>query len=352
MKMVPLDIVDIVRDRALSSADPTDDGIRFHSENRRRGRSDLEMSAMNTARGSLAEALGDLLTYNSDGSRTASVVPVLSRLASDPALAVRASVAHVVAAALRHARPEAIAAFELLIAADDILLATNSVQRLINYIGNNDSSLVMPTVDRMLESGDAEVRESGGHVAAFAALEWGVPGALARAMADEDHLARVGAARMCAYRLPRTSNVDVAAKVLTVSMADAQEDVRKAAAEMAGSLRGHRLRPFANVVSALIGSPSFVEALPQLLITLERAPDKMQDFALLCSKRFIEVHGLDAADIRRGAAGDARQIGRLIIRGLSQSRRREERTEFLDILDELLRIGAYGFDDMIKESER
>jgi hypothetical protein len=97
--------------------------------------------------------------------------------------------------------------------------------------------------------------------------------------------------------------------------------------------------------------PRISEALPQLLITLERAPDRVDDLAVVCAtvRRSFRA---DAGDISTGAAGDAREVGRLIVKGLGQSRSIEDRAAFLDVLGELLLIGAYGVDDVIAESER
>jgi len=87
-------------------------------------------------------------------------------------------------------------------------------------------------------------------------------------------------------------------------MNDEDHDVRQAAAEVAPHLREKALRPFAGLLEALIESPSDEHATPQLLLTLEHAPDQVDDLVLSAAQRFISVFGKDAADIRTGAAGD------------------------------------------------
>jgi hypothetical protein len=66
-----------------------------------------------------------------------------------------------------------------------------------------------------------------------------------------------------------------------------------------------------------------------------KRPVLPDDLALLCAGRIVEVLGADAADIRTGAAGDARAVGRLIIRGLAQSRTPSERAALRDVLHQL-----------------
>lgn len=352
LREVPLDLVELLRDRALRSLDPQDDSPIFTREgDDGNSAADMHNNAINTARGSLAETLGDLLVYDADGARTELVRPHLGELAADPVLFVRAGVAHTLAASLRHARTDAVAAFGKLIDADDRLLAARMVQRLMLYIGNVESEIILPVIQRMLASQDAEAREAGGALAAFAALEWTRPELMTQVLAG-DAKTRKGAAEVCANRVDRTSNADLASSALIRLMDDDDDSVRAAAAKVAPHLRDHALRPFADLLAALIESPAYDHATPQLLITLQHAPDKVDELVLKASQRFVSVFGEDAGDIRTGAAGDAHYISELVVRGLAQSRDKRHRAALLDVLDTLLELGVYGVDDAIAEAER
>lgn len=105
-KDAPLDLVELILDRAMHSPDPADNTpVMTRGDGDGRCAEDLRMNGINTARGSLAEALGDLLINDVDGARTKLVEPHLQALAGDPVLSVRSCVAHTLAASLRHARP-------------------------------------------------------------------------------------------------------------------------------------------------------------------------------------------------------------------------------------------------------
>jgi hypothetical protein len=350
-RQAPLDIVELVLERTLHSTDPTDNAPAVVDSGDERRAEDLRMNGINTARGSLAGALGDLLIYDSDGERTQLVVPHLSQLANDPNISVRSCVAHTIAACLRHARPEAISAFQLLIDTDDVLLASDTVQQLMLYIGNVNPEVVAPVIQRMLTSEDVEAREAGGQMAAFAALEWQRPELMDQALAGDARM-RQGVAEACALRIDRTSNASLATAALMQLMNDEDDEVRKAAAKVVPNLRERPLRPFADLLEALIDSPSYEHATPQLLLTLEHAPDKVDDLALKAAQTFLTVFGEDAGDIRSGAAADAHYISELVVRGLAQSRDRQHRAALLDVLDSLLELGVYGISDAIAESER
>lgn len=349
---VPLDLVELIRDSAVHALDPADcspvivrDGTDAPSA------VDMQLNGINTARGSLAEALGDLLVTDSDGKRTALVAPYLNAMAGDPVLSVRSCVAYTLTAALRHARPEVMRAFSTLIDTDDRLLAAGSVQHLMVYIGNVNPEVIDPVIQRMLASDDAEAREAGGAVAAFAAMEWDRPDLMKQALSGDFH-ARKGIAETCVQCVDRTSNVQLATATLTRLMNDEADGVRKEAATVALHLREQPLQPFVKLLAALIDSPAYEHATPQLLVTLQYAPDEVDELVLRAAKRFVDVFGHDAADIRTGAAGDAHYISELVVRGLAQCRDRTHRAELLDVLDSLLELGAYGISEAITDSER
>jgi hypothetical protein len=352
---VPTDLINVVVERAVRSGDPEDETLSQESdpEDADDGERDrLLERGINTARGQCALILGDFLIHDEDGRRTRLVVPTLDQLAADPSLAVRACVAHLIAACLRHARPVAIAAFRKLIDTDDRVLATRHVERLVVYIGNGDAEEVKPVIRRMLSSAHRRVRRAGGRLAAYAGLELAADELLTIARTSDDASIRAGAAEVCAAQLPFTANAMAAGAAVVQFVNDADQDVRKESAGVAVALRNKALRPFERELMALIVSPSFSDAVSQLLITLERAPDRVDDLILECARRFVEVHGADAGDIATGAAAEAREIGELLMRAYAQAADIGARAAVLDMLDSLLLSGAYGVAEMVDAADR
>ncbi|MDX6292734.1 MAG: hypothetical protein QOH50_1809 [Kribbellaceae bacterium] len=351
-RIVPLDLVALILDRALHSPDPADNTPRFtRSDKDGQQVSDLHSNGINTARGSLAEALGDLLVSDSEGERTELVRPHLVELASDPVVYVRACVAHTISACLRYARHEAIEAFATLIDTDDVLLGAVHTGRLMVYIGRVNPEVVEPVIRRMLNSEDPEAKRGGGQLAATAALEWGHLELLTAALSF-DSWVRGGVAAVCANNFDKTSNADLATQTLATLMHDPDIDVRKSVAKVAPRMREEPLRPFAELLSALIASPAYAEATPQLFLTLQRAPDRVDDLVLKAAQRFLEIYGAESADARTSAYGDSHYVSDLVVRGLAQSNSREERGGLLDVLDRMLELGAYGISDAIRTAAR
>jgi hypothetical protein len=149
-----------------------------------------------------------------------------------------------------------------------------------------------------------------------------------------------------------TSDALAAAAAVKKFVADDEEQVRKAAAQVAGELRNRALRPFSDVLSTLIESESFTEALPQLLITLQAAPDRIDDMVIACTRRFIDVYGQAASDISTSAAGDAGQVTQLTLRAYAQASDRDIRRQTLDLIDGLLIINAMGALEAVDAAER
>ncbi|MCD9594487.1 hypothetical protein [Streptomyces sp. 8ZJF_21] len=353
LRSVPQDLFQLILDRATSADDPVDGSLTVQTANQEHteGR-DLYVSGINSSRGSNAEVLGDLLIYDTDGSRTALVLPALDAMAEDPAITVRSCVAHLIHASMRHARPEALQAFTRLIEADDALLATHTVGRLIAHVGFESPDVARPVIQRMLRSNNFEARKAGGQLAALAAMHWNMADLLGSVLSAGDVATRTGAAMTCAQRLSSTADMVVALQAFEQLINDPEPEVRQAIAEVASVVRGERLRPLSGPLTQLMESASFEDALPQLLISLEYAPDRVDDLVLECARRFVEIHGQDVGDIRTRAAADARHVGELLVRAYAQAMSSVSRAQVLDLLDRLLLIDAYGVASLVETAER
>lgn len=349
---VPDDVIEIILDRALHASDPTEDVWAKEIARGRYSGGDIYSNGINCARGHAALTLGDLIVHDADGHRTELVASSLPQLANDRSVAVRSCVAHLLAACLRHARTEALAAYEPLLAADDRLLAARPVMQLAGYIGTGNPAIIEPVIRRMLTSPHDDVRQSGGVLGANAGLEFGLPELLTAARESEDAAVRQGAADLCARSLPTTSDIPAATAALMQFVTDENQGVRKAAAQVAAPLRGRELRQSSELLHALIASESFTEALPQLLLTLQAAPDRIDDIVLDCARRYIDVYGEQASDISTSAAGEAQEVIQLTLRAYAQASDRDRRSLVLDLIDDLLRIGAIGASDAVDQAER
>ncbi|MEV1114943.1 hypothetical protein AB0I91_07730 [Actinosynnema sp. NPDC049800] len=352
---IPDDIIELVLDRALHAPEPTTDvWSRSTSSDDRRGVGEtIYGNGINVARGKAVEMLGDLLVHDTDGHRTALAEPHLLQLAADPSVAVRSCTAHLIGASLRHARPRAIEAFAVLVETDDRLLATHTVERLTLYITNGDGSgLTMPVIRRMLASAHDDVRQVGGRFSTYLALSKDEDELLQQHRSGPDPAIRRGIAEVAAELLTRNLNVPLAMDVLSQLFNDTDATVRQAAAAVAVALRGQRLRPFRALLTGLIDSAALVDAQAQLLITLDRAPDRVDDLVMHCAQRFVALHGDGLANFATASASDTQQLATLLVRAYAQSANIQIRQQALDLFDQLLELDAYGVQETMDSVER
>jgi len=349
---IPDDIIELLVEKALHSSSPEKDRWQHRRESDQKIGERILGEGINTARGACAETLGDILVHDVDGHRTALVAPSLNDLARDPSVAVRACTAHLIAACLRHAQAAALEAFELLVQADDRLLVSHHGENLIAYVSQASISSAEPVIKRMLASQFADVRKAGGSLVAFVGLEFGRIELLNTARKTSDMSVKSGIASVCAYRLTHTSSFSTASSILQELSNDQDKDVRKAVALVAQVLRDQALRPFKSVLISIINAPSFEEAVDQLLITLERAPDRIDDLIIACAQQFVGVFGPDIGNIATRAAGNAREVGQLVLRAYAQVPNSRDRSVALDLIDKLLLSGGYGVDELVIFAER
>lgn len=350
---LPDDIIELLLSKALNAASSKEDvwstpghnGQPFYG-------GDIHTNGINTGRGRTAQILGDLLVRDTTGHRTALVAPKLRQMAGDPSVAVRSCVAHLIAASLRHARGEAVSAFEDLAQADDRLLATRPLTMLMGYVANGDVERVAPVISRMLASDYDEVRQSGGYLAVHAGLQLDRVDLLQTVATSQDVPIKTGVAMAAAGYLPHTNNAQKASELLISLANDDDEDVREQVASAAASLRGHSLRPFASVLTTLTASASFEKALPQLLITLAEARDKIDDLIADTAQRFIDLFGSASPDVSRSAAGEAREVMELVLRAYAQAATHDARITALNLIDQLLAAEAFGIEELVEAAER
>lgn len=348
---VPDDVVGLVLRLALGATSPEAAGLPAPGVNMigqpvpPEGVPDLLAAGINTGRGQAASVLARLLAVDEDGHRTALVSDSLDELAGDRSLAVRACVAQVLVACMRHARERAIHAATVLLTADDVLMTSAPVQQLCFWL--KDESVLR----RMLASDLDEVREAGGQLAAYQALEYESPWLLEEAMAAGKP-ARRGAVEVCARRIAVAGDAALADLTVRAAFDDSEDEIRSAAAGVVAALRGTALRPHSDLLTAFIDSPTFEAALPQLEITLEAAPDRVTDLLAATVERFLDLFGAESTSIANAAAGSSHELGKLVLRWYEQADSPEERARALDVIDRMLQVGSFGVQDLVVAAER
>ena len=350
---VPDDIVELLLRLALTSPSPHADDL-----DDEQGKADyhfvgdLHAYGYTTGRGAAATTLANLLFQDPDGNYADLVHGRLGELATESSIAVRACIASLFSASLPRHPDAVLAAFPTLTDTDDHLLATLRMTRLIASVARTDMPRAVPVIERTLDSHADQTRQRGAALALYVGLEFGQSGLLDRVRSSTDNATKTGAAAECAAEITWSANVPTASALLCDYFADPCDKVREAAAQVASTLRGSNLRPFAALLQALIASPAFDPAFPLLMSTLEDARDRVDGLIIEVAERFLTESAKDVGDMTKSAAANAHRIAQLLLRAYAQTTTRQTRSRILDGLDLLYRYRAFGIDELVEAAER
>jgi hypothetical protein len=347
---VPEDILHILAWYATEDADP-DPTIRKSEglSGATRGR-DVLGAGLNSVRGGAALAIARLLF--DDNVLLPHVAPTLERMVQDPSVAVRACVATTLLSLLRHDRDLAVRLFQALAETEDDLLVTRDAEEFLRYGLQTHQSELLPIVERMLASNEANVRTAGARRAtAFHLLTEGAPQLAERAFINDEAL-RLGAAQVYAANLSVPSFRERCAAALKGFFTDDSEEVRREAASFPRHLEGNVISEISDLIEDFLASPAFASDSFSLVHALEKAPARLPEATLLVCRRFIERVGLEAANIQSSIAMESSMVSRLLVRVYTQSRDDAFRSRCLDVIDRMVEVGAFGLADVLAATER
>jgi len=311
---------------------------------------DAFSAGINSVRGSAAEALRELILY--DSSRIPHLLPTLERLVHDPSIAVRSCVATTLLAVLNHDQDLAVKLFEKLCETEDVLLKTPHVERFLQYALQTHFESLEPILRRMIVSPESDVQRAGARQACVASLRLEEARPLALSCLSGSDAQRLGAAEVFAWNLREASLHLFCEKSLVKLFDDRDKEVRSETAACFHRFQKEELGQYTSLVKAFVRSRAFTGHQGVLIHALETTTAKLPDITCLVCERFLDAVGSEAADIRMASAGDAHTISKLIIRLYSQTADNGIRTRCLDLIDRMALVTAYGLGEALSLYER
>ena len=128
--------------------------------------------------------------------------------------------------------------------------------------------------------------------------------------------------------------------------------VRSAAVRCFYGLSKQRLEDYEPLIAAFADSVSLHEHAGTVLHELEMARQPLPAVVLDLCERFVHAHGAALGDITTAAAGDAMYVTRLAVRLHGQYTHPDTRRRCLDLIDQLVALGAHGIDEGLASIER
>ena len=311
---------------------------------------DLITVGINTVRGTAAGSMARLIFERSEN--LAFFRPYLEKMVNDESLGVRACVADTVLVALRHDRCLAVNLFLELVETDDRLLSTHFVELFIKYAAQTHYEQLEPVLQRMIACADEEVASAGARQTCLASLNVEKALPLAKRCVDGEDPLRIGAAEVYAANLKNATHRTSCKEALGEFFKDSHRQVRSSAIACFDRLGGMEFREYQDLIHRFLeSSPRQNEFRPVFRALRESICDDPMLLLTVCV-RYLQLVGMDIANIETSASVHGRDVTSLILRAYRQSVDPEVKGVCLDAVDVLSLRSIFELDDALNEFER
>ncbi|WP_431924208.1 hypothetical protein [Micromonospora wenchangensis] len=299
---------------------------------------DLSMAGLNATRGAAARAIARILFAGPEHADR--LTPTITRLATDPVLAVRTMAADAVGALMNHRRDTALRIANSLFAEVPLdLFESRTVCELLTFALLRDPDTFTPHLLRTL-SGDEAVAKRAGFTWAIAFVRDLLVDPTPTDLAALSAPARLGAAKAFA------SDPSIAPQQLIRLFNDEDSAVRKAAAHALRSVNDLPPLTAEELITAFVASDAYDEHAEELFIALDDSTQLLPPAALPACERAVATAGRELGDIRTARAAMSNHIINVVLRVYRQGDR-GARERCLDVIDGLANAGAYGLEQAL-----
>lgn len=305
--------------------------------------------AINTARGSAADAIAKLLYADRD--RWNLFRETVHQLTADPVLAVRSTAANCLLAIQSSNPDEALGCFQLLLDGAEPIVGSFYVEHFISRATRRSYLDMRSTLNRLLDSGEASAQRVGARWIVLSALSPQYAAARedeAKVLQLGEHI-RAGAADIYAANLLHEQAGSRCADRLAEMLDDESEIVRESAAAWWHSLAPDHIAEQGPLVSAVARSRAFGEfRISGLLIRLGDCsgppPVQICDIA----ERALAEFGPKAASIQHMESMVAQRLAKLLFRLLDATDDGRLETRVRNIIDQMIEANFYGVEEELR----
>lgn len=351
---IPRSLVDVLVEFATKGAGPKETASEEYDEDPNepglivRG---LLNEGLNSVRGRAVYELGSLIL--AEPNRLDYLLPVLQQVVSDPSMPVRLLAARTLLCVLHHNRELAVSLLPFLFTdADELLLGAEFCEKLIFYCIFTHFSIVKPLIEKMLLSKYISVKMAGARLAMQAMLIESNDELFLEACFDHSTEQKKGFAQVLYPTLKVPEYQEACAKRLVVLFNDEDEKVRSLASKCFRALEIGQLEAMKDFIKSFIESRAFPDNYDDIIYVLDKKSVYLPDIACGVCEKFIQIAGDEASDIRTSSAATAHHITDVLLKVYSQTKDQVIKEKSLNLIDELLEIGAYSMGGRIDRFER
>jgi hypothetical protein len=276
-------------------------------------------------------------------------------MVQDQALSVRSCVASTLIAVAGCDAPTGINLFSQLTDTDDRLLASPYAEQFIFQGLRQYFDKFRGHIERMLHSGDSNVRQTGGRLACLARLYHPHADDLAETALGGDSFMRLGAAEVAENNLTYPECRAWCEIALVRLFDDPEHKVRNQAGRCFWHLWRNTEIPltvFDSLIAAFTKSKTFSEEPSMLLHALEDTRQQMPEITLNVCDEFVTKCAAQARDISTSIAADESTIGKLVFRSYAQFQRQDLKMRALLLIDRMCEEGLHSASTNLVEFDR
>ena len=338
---LPEDIVQLLCSIALSHPDPETDN--WQDPDPSRG---PLTQAINSARGTAAGAIGDLLF--ADRSRWNNLRPAIEQIVEDKVLCVRAVAVKCLLAILDTHRDDALDFFKRLSVGSEVILGTHYIQYFLQYAIFREYLTVRPILLRMLRAPQPDVVRAGARLISLASL-W-----IEEARRDELLPFKMGAQARAGASITYANNLSIETvqpeciRKLRMLFTDECEEVRQEAGRCWINLKPDQVASNGSLIKAFVDSDPPAMGVSTLVSRLNEASVSLPSEVCNLAEHAVARYGHKAGSPQFEEAGISHDLAPLLMRSYEEAKDRGFRNRVLSVLDEMLKSGFYGIEGQLR----
>ncbi|WP_459195805.1 NACHT domain-containing protein [Wukongibacter baidiensis] len=311
---------------------------------------DLFTSGINSVRGSAAEAIALLIHYHEECLDYFG--DTLIKMVNDKSIAVRSCVAEILLYLLRYNRNLAVDLFlELCKVEGDELLGTLYIEKFISYGIKTHYNELHPILNRMIYSCDEKIQAAGARQACLALLSNCDSKRIADRCIKGSKAQQSGVAEVFSRNIGNKYLKETCEKHLLKVLESDYEEVRKKAADCFRNIEGDDLNEYWNFVLKYMKTKAFKENSRFLFYALKEIDDVQNEIVFQICNAFVKLVEKETTfySIRYY---NVDVLSKLIMKIYRQTLDEKIKAKSLDIIDDMMKRGAYGINKMISDIER
>lgn len=347
----PEETIDILAWYATEDADPDrDHSVRVAPSDDSSTHLDLYSAGINSARGSAAEAIGQVLFNRRE--LYLRLLPTVRALTCDPSAAVRSCSIVALLASLNIDAREAIALFRERIAEIPALLDTPHIRRFVHFAAFKDFEAMRHVLDAMLATGKADLVFGAAQELCLLSLDMEAPKVQLQSVARGIAEMRKGVASVYAANVGHSRVGATCRAQLKQFFADPDDSVRVQAARAFEHLNELDTPAQSELLAAFLASKPGLLPLVPVVRALERSPVQLPDRVCAIAEACVDLCRDEAGNMASSGAAIAMDLTKIVVRLYAQTDDAAIRSRCLSLIDEMERYNFVGLSNELQALDR